>query len=611
MGNDVIKDWIIAPPWDGCAAAAREWNVRPVVAQLLFNRRVACASDAAMFLSPQLAGLHRPDELPGARAAARLLADAVRAGKRIVLYGDYDVDGVTGVAILWHALRVAGAEPQFYVPHRLEEGYGLNAAAIETLAREGAQVIVTVDCGITAVAEAELARSLGVTLIVTDHHQPGREWPVAAVVVHPLGSQEATGGDGGTKDDLLKSQDSSLKSEPQAASPKPQAYPNPDICGAGVAFKLAWAFAQEISGSERVSGEFREFLVDALVLAALGTVADVVPLVGENRIITRCGLARIPECKWVGVKALLAVSDLGDGPVDGQAVGFKLAPRLNAAGRMGHARLAIELFTRADANRAREIATYLDEQNKERQRRERSHAKEAFERVEREGLDGDSNRAIVLATEGWHAGVIGIVAARVMQRYHKPTVLIALDNGVGQGSARSIATFALHEALAACSEHLLAHGGHARAAGLRIKAECVAAFTEAFVRYAGNCLSGTACRPKLKIDATARLMELDDPTVAAILGLGPFGEGNPQPLLASEWLDLVEEPRCVGKSGEHVQLVLRDGDVTRKAIAFGAADHVPALQEHRRCRVAFEPIINEFNGRRRVELQVVDFKFPE
>jgi single-stranded-DNA-specific exonuclease len=582
------KEWIIAPPWEGCAEAARAWGVRPVIAQLLYNRKVCSVDEAAMFLSPQLAGLCAPERLPGARAAARRLAEAVRSRRRIVLYGDYDVDGVTGVAILWHVLRIAGAEPSFYVPHRVEEGYGLNAQAIDSLAADGAELMVSVDCGITAVAEAELARRRGIELIITDHHQAGPSRPAAPVIVHPTAGGSADG-----------------------AGPGDSVYPNPDLCGAGVAFKLAWAFAQEMSGAERVAPAYRSFLMDALVLAALGTVADVVPLVGENRIITRCGLARIRECSFVGLKALREVAGLAEAAIEGEDVGFRIAPRLNAAGRMGHARLAVELFTRADENRAREIAVYLDECNRERQKRERAHAKEACELAERLGFDGDRQRAIVLAAERWHPGVIGIVAARVVDRFHKPTVLIALDGETGQGSARSIPNFPLHEALAACSDHLLAHGGHAMAAGLRIRAVAVPAFTEAFLKYANNCLPGTACRARLRLDGTARLHELDDATVEAIRRLGPFGEANPKPLLATDWVELVEEPRCVGKTGEHVQLTLRDGDVMRKAIAFGAAERVPALQTHRRCRVAFEPIISEFNGRRRVELQVVDFKFPD
>ncbi len=571
------KEWIIHRPWEGRADAARRWNVPPLVAQLLHNRAVDTPESAQAFLAPALNHLHPPHLMPGATEAAARLAAAVRARRKIVLYGDYDVDGITGVAILWHALRLADANVSFYVPHRIEEGYGLNAAALHALADDGAQTIVSIDCGVTAVEVAEVARQRGVELIITDHHQPQAQLPEAAVIVHPT-----VGGE----------------------------YPNKDICGAGVAFKVAWAFAQAMTGAERVSAEYRRFLTEALPLAALGTIADVVPLIGENRIITRCGLALIKDSPFPGIRALLEVAGLADAAIDGTDVGFKLAPRINAAGRMGHARLAIDLLTRADENRAREIALYLDEHNRARQAKQRKHVKVVCELIERAGLDGDTQRGIVLAGEDWHPGVIGIVASQIVNRYHKPTVLIALENGSGQGSARSVPHFAMHKALEACAGHLLSHGGHAMAGGLKIAASAVPDFTAAFVEYANNTLSGSALRPRLRIDGEVELAELDERTVLAMRALGPFGEGNPRPLLATDWLDLAEDPRCVGKSGEHLQLSLGREGKLMKGIAFGAIEHVDALKAHRRCRVAFEPILNEFNGRRKVEMQVVDFKFP-
>jgi len=570
------REWIIHPRWAGCSEAATGWSVPPLVAQLLYNRQVGSPEAARAFLDPKLTDLHPPDALPGAKAAAALLAERIRDGKRIVLYGDYDVDGITGVATLWHVLKLAGAQVSFYVPHRIEEGYGLNATAIRSLAAEGANVVVSVDCGITAVEEAAEARQLGLELIITDHHEPRPELPACAATVHPR-----VGG----------------------------AYPNGDLCGSGVAFKLAWALAQQLCGQDRVAPEFRELLMHTLPLAALGTIADVVPLVGENRIIARCGLALLPASRLAGLRALLDVAGLA-GEVDCTDVGFKLAPRINAAGRMGHARLAIDLLTWADENRAREIALYLDDHNNSRRALQRKHVRRACELIEQAGLDGDTQRAIVLADEQWHPGVIGIVAANVVDRYHKPTVLIALDGEVGHGSARSVPHFAMHEALAACSPHLLSHGGHAMAGGLKIQASAVPAFTEAFVAHANNSLSGSSQRARLRIDGEVDLHELDETTVTALLRLGPFGEGNPKPLLATDWVDLADDPRCVGKSGEHLQLSVRQNGALLKGIAFGAAERATDLKDHRRCRLAFEPIINAFNGRRRVELQVVDFKFP-
>ncbi len=571
------RKWIIPPPAIQCDSLAREWRVPPVVAQLLINRGFSSDQPCNGFLAPQLRDLHAPESLPGVAEASRRIADAVRAKRRIVLYGDYDVDGTTGVAILWHVLRLAGGDVSFYVPHRIDEGYGLNLDAVTALANEGAELIVSVDCGITACDIADSLTDRGVGLIITDHHTPHERIPRAAAIVHP-----SVGG----------------------------SYPNPGLSGAGVAFKLAWAIAQQLCGSERVAPEYRDLLMEMLPLAALGTIADVVPLVGENRVITRHGLNMLPATRLAGLRALIESAGLGGGRINGYDVGFKLAPRINAAGRMGHARLAVELFTRADANRAREIALYLEDHNRSRQSTERKIVKQACERIEQENLAGDARRAIVLAAEGWHAGVIGIVAARIVGRYHRPAVLIALSNGEGQGSARSVQHFDLAAALAECGEHLLAHGGHAAAAGLRIATDRVDAFTEAFVGIANHRLTGEDMIPKLRLDAEVSLDAMTMPTAESIIGLGPFGVGNPKPVLATDWVELASEPRCVGSGSDHLQATFRQNGSQLRAIGFGLAREIDDLKQHRRCRVAFEPIINDFNGRRSVEMQIVDIQFP-
>jgi len=575
----MARDWIVIPAWDRCTEAGQRWGVPPLVAQLLFNRGLTLDDDPRNFINPQLKDLHPPEMLPGARDAARHLAAAIRDGKRILLYGDYDVDGITAVAILWHLLKLAGADPRFYIPHRIGEGYGLNSDALRSIAADGAEVVVTVDCGVTACEAAALAGELGLDLVITDHHMPGTQLPDAAAIVHPTV--------GGT-------------------------YPNPHLCGAGVAFKLAWALAQELSGDTRVNPEYRRFLMlTALPLAALGTIADIVPLRGENRILVRHGLAALPGAPLAGLQALIESAGLSRSRIDDYDVGFKLAPRLNAAGRMGHARLAVELLTRADENRAREIALYLDEHNRARRAKERKTTKEAFEMIERAGLDGDANRAVVLAGEGWHAGIIGLVASRVVDRLHKPTIIISLENGTAQGSGRSIDPFQLHDALQVCAEHLAEFGGHAMAAGLRIEPDKIEAFTEAFVAHANQTLTAADLKPRLRLDAETTLDALNLETVAAIKNLGPFGQGSPKPQLATGWLELSGEPRCVGKSRDHLQVTFQQNGAVTKGIAFGQADVADLLKEHRRCRVAFEPIINDFNGRRSVEMQVIEFKFPE
>lgn len=572
-------EWIIAQPHPDRDRLASQAGIAPLLAQVLLNRDISTAAQVGRFLSPDLGLLLPPEALPNAVSAGRRLAEAVRAGRRIVIYGDYDVDGITATSILWLALRLANANVSFYIPNRLEEGYGVNGEALRSIAAEGDALVITVDSGITAVAEARLARQLGLGLIITDHHEPGPTLPECDCVVHPTacGASE-----------------------------------NPDLSGAGVALKIAWAFAQEFCGTQRVSEQFRNFLLDATTFAALGLVADVVPLTGENRVIAAFGLKYLRRTQNPGLKALLQVSGLeGKSRYDDYDVGFNLAPRLNAVGRLGHARTAVELFTQADGARAAEIAAALDAQNRKRQELERTIAKQAEALVIERGFDRDGCHGIVLACEQWHAGVIGIVASRLVNRFCRPAVLIALENGCGQGSARSVPHFPLHEVLACCGEHLLSHGGHAMAAGVRVAADRVDAFTEAFLAEAARRLTPKDLCPRLYLDDEVELTDLTIDVVDALQRMAPHGTGNPAPRLATGVVELAEPPRVVGKAGNHLQMMVRQGREHRKAIAFNRGDQAEQVNEVRRLRLAFEPIINEWNGRRSVELKVVDWKFGD
>jgi len=311
------------------------------------------------------------------------------------------------------------------------------------------------------------------------------------------------------------------------------------------------------------------------------------------------------------VHGAIEASGLLGRSVSAYDVGFKLAPRINAAGRMGHARLAVELLTSANKSRSQEIALYLDDHNKSRQSLERKIRDQAFEHIEKHNLASDARRAIVVTGEGWHAGVIGIVASRIVGRYHRPAIVIAFSKGEGQGSARSVRHFDLCEALQSCETHLQTYGGHKMAAGLRIRADQIEPFTEAFVEVANNRLTGADMIQRITIDASVSLQELTLPTTDAILNLGPFGQGNPRPKFATQWVTVVDEPRLVGKKQDHLQVCFRENGVQVKGIGFGLGGAIEDLKEHRGCRVAFEPIINEFNGRRSVELQIIDMKFEE
>ena len=552
----------------------------PLVAQLLLLRGISSALETRRFLSPDFRELLGPERLPNAMDAGARLARAAQSGKRIVIYGDYDVDGVTATAILYQGLKLAGAEVDYYIPSRFGEGYGLNREALDKIAADGAQLVVTVDCGITAVEPELHARKLGLELIITDHHEPRDELPAAACIVHPT----ACG----------------------------QICPNPDLSGAGVALKVAWALGQVLNRSGRVTPAFREYLLDATAFAALGLIADVVPLTNENRIITSYGLHQLRHSKNPGLRALLEASGLTHKPsLDDYDVGFILAPRLNAVGRMGHAGQAVELFTRADAARAAEIAAELEIHNRERQNVERRIVKQAEAMVLERGLDRDGCRGIVLASEEWHTGVIGIVASRLVERFGRPTVLIALENGRGQGSGRSIRHFPLHEVLRGCEEHLISHGGHAMAAGVKIEADRIPAFTAAFQEQANQRLTAVDLRPKLRLDDEVELEALTTEVVETTQRMAPFGPGNPRPKLATGVVELAEPPRVVGRNGSHLQLTVRQGRTYRKAIAFGHGSRAQELSERPRFRLAFEPIINEWNGRRSVELKVLDWKWAD
>ncbi len=569
------RRWRIAPPHPDAERLGRALGTAPLVGQILCNRGVSAPEDAQAFLDPKLTHLHDPSDLPDAPRAADRIAAAVRQGERIVIYGDYDVDGITAVAILHALLTLHGASVDSYIPHRTEEGYGVNEDAVRKIIAAGTQVLITVDCGISAAGPLALATAAGIDVIVTDHHTPPDPLPDVYAIVHPA-----------------------LPDRP---------YANPDLSGAGVAFKLAWATARAICGSERVDGPMRDFLLNATSLAALGTIADVVSLVGENRVLATYGLRGLPVSKHSGLRALIEASSLTGETLDAYHVGFVLAPRLNACGRMGHAQLAVELLTTAPPDRAREIAEYLNAQNAERQKVEREIAAAAEEMVVQQGLDDPAHRAIVLASEQWHGGVIGIVASRLVSRFHRPVVLIALGtDGLGHGSGRSIPDFHLCDALAACGEHLLGFGGHAMAGGLKIEPGRIDAFRAAFARHAAERIPEEHLTPVLDLDAETTLAALSYPVVQHLARLAPFGQGNRAPVLAIPHCEIAVPPKRMGRTGTTVGLHVKQGAVSMRAVGFGMGDLADDLRGVRHVDLAATPALNTFNGRTSIELKLED-----
>ena len=600
------RKWRI-PAADPTSAAelARALGTSQVVGQLLLNRGfgVGDLEAARAFIRPELKALIEPSLLPGCTKGAERIARALRDGERIVIYGDYDVDGITATAILWHALVVLGGDPGkiiTYIPHRVDEGYGLNSEALLKLADEGSNVIVSVDCGITAIDEAIFAQEAGIDLILTDHH----EWRVRGADRRRAAGDEAAVGLDHADGDV------ELPDLPQAyAIVHPRLpgseYANPHLTGAGVAFKLAWEVGKQLTGQPRVSTEMRAFLVEAMALAALGTIADVAPLTGENRVIARFGLGGLTSTRLRGLRALIDSAGLGGQNLDSYHVGFLLGPRLNACGRMGHAEQAVRMLTTAGSGEARDIAAYLEQQNRQRQATERVIAAEAVEQIRDRGWDGDGSPAIVVEGEKWHVGVVGIVASRLVDLFHRPAVVLATENGSATGSGRSIPAFHLARALTRCSDLLESHGGHAMAAGVRLKSERIEDFRERLVELARRELSQEDLSPTMRADAEVGLDCIGRPLVGELERLGPYGVGNPKPLLVFRDLTVLRA-RCCGKDGAHLQLLLEGSARRMKAIAFRCGQLAERLRPGDVIDLVGEPSLNEWNGMVSVELTVRD-----
>jgi single-stranded-DNA-specific exonuclease len=483
------------------------------------------------------------------------------------VHGDYDADGICATALAVLLLRELKADVAWHLPSRFEEGYGLNADTLTRLSDEGFHLVVTVDCGITAVAEVEHARSLGLEVVVTDHHRPADGFP-ACPVVAPL------------KGD----------------------YPFTGLCGTGVVWKLA----QALLGSDH------PFLERHLDIVALATVADVVPLVDENRILVRHGLNCLRHYPTPGITALERVTKLDKKrELDCEDIGFTIGPRLNAAGRLGQAQLALELLTTDSTERAESLARYIHDLNDQRKTLERSVYK-AANKLAQDAGDPLSMPALVLAGRGWHSGVIGIVAGRLAEHYHRPTILISLDElgaKPGMGSGRSAGGFDLHAGLTACSEHLIGHGGHQAAAGLTIEESSIEPFRRDFCAHAERIISQDERIAEIFVDAETPLTALTHQTVRQIESLAPFGHGNERPMLCTTDVRLAEPPRRIGETGHHLSLRLEQHGVAIRAVAFGGGDWEDDLNKASGpLSVAFKPIINSFRGRVTVEMQLADWR---
>ncbi len=535
------------PPVPGATVAAleRELGVPGPVAQVLARRGLGDPAAARAWMAAD--ERHEPSAFAGIASAVELVLRHVAEGSRITIHGDYDVDGVCSTAILVRALRALGAEPTWFLPSRTEDGYGLSAATARRLADRGTQLLITADCAVTAVEEVALARSLGMDVVVTDHHSPRADGALPdAPLVHP-----ALCG-----------------------------YPCAELCAGGVAHKLAGAL-YAAAGRDAAEAD------DDLDLVALATVADCVPLVGENRRLVREGLRALARTTKPGLRALMRVAQVDPSRADATSIGFRLAPRLNAAGRVARADSALELVLTGDADRAERIAEELDRLNADRRHVETRILFEAEAQVASQG----EQPAYVLAGDGWHPGVIGIVASRIAERHHRPVVLVALDGEEGTGSGRSIPAFDLLGGLDAAAAHLVRHGGHRAAAGCTVRREDVAAFRAAFCAHAAATLRPEDLVPVQRVDAVVAGDELGLDLAEALGDLAPFGMGNPSVTLLVPAARLTD-PRPMGE-GKHLRFTVQSGGLRARAVAFGTTK-LPAEDEP--VDAVFELERNEFNG---------------
>jgi single-stranded-DNA-specific exonuclease len=573
MGLGLGRRWILSGDPDGVDRLVRELSLHPLTARVLANRGFADPAAAERFLTASLADLPDPFLMLGMRAAVDRLIRAMDGGEAICCYGDYDVDGVTSTALLADFLKSAGAKVTTYTPHRLVEGYGLNQGAVTRLAGEGIKLIVTLDCGITSVEEVAAASRLGADTIVVDHHTVPVELPAASAILNP--HQPGCG------------------------------YPSKLLAAVGVTFCLVMALRRTLRergtfGPQRPEPNLKE----CLDLVALGTIADVVPLLEVNRLLVRGGLEVLARGRRPGVRALKVVAGIEpNAAVSAGQVGFGLAPRINAAGRLDDAGRGVRLLLARESAQATALAEELDRENQSRREIERRMLDEAlFDAGERVAAGA---RGLVLSRPDWHPGVVGIVASRVVERFHRPAVLVGLSDGVGKGSGRSIEGFHLYEALARCSDHLVRFGGHKHAAGVTVDPAALPAFCEAFERHAGETLRPEDLVPRCRLEGWLEEGHLDPRAATALERLAPFGAGNPEPLFA-----LRSKPRgvrTVGEGGAHLKLRLGSAGVD--AIGFGLGDRRDLCGDEVEAAVTLG--FDEWGGNRRLQLRVKDLRAPQ
>ena len=568
---------VVAPRWQSLAcddtasaSLAAALDIAPVVARLLCQRGFTDPERAFRFLNPSLDQLHDPMALAGMRVAVDRVLAAVANNERIAIHGDYDVDGITSTVILRRALELLGGDVVHFLPERLRDGYGLQPAAIERLHADGVRLVISVDCGIRGADAAKRARELGVDLIITDHHEPDVELPPALAVINP------------------KRADCS--------------YPDKHLAGVGVALKLVQALCTRANREAWLPGFVK--------IAAIGTLADVVPLVGENRVIAKVGLDLLSKGPHkVGLRALLDVSGLTGKTIDSYHIGFMVAPRVNAAGRMSTPDIAARLLLAVDeamAEEVRELALRLDGENVKRQEEE-AEILAAAKKIVTGDPDVGARSVLVVAGDHWHRGVIGIVASKLVDAFHRPAIVLSVEGDIAHGSCRSIPCFDMLGALERCAHLLTRFGGHRQAAGLALDPQRVREFRLAVNDVADETLGPDDLMPRLRIDADLGFRGITGSVAAGVASLAPFGAGNPKPVFAARGVEIIDGPRKLKE--RHLRMALKQDGRIFRAVAWRAAERHDSLTEHKASvDVAFSLDQNQYNGETFVELSIADFR---
>lgn len=542
-------------------------GISPAMAVILMNRGIKTEKAVSSYLRKSLEDIHNPFMLDDMEEASERILSALDKKEKIVIYGDYDVDGITATSVVYEFLKSQGADVSYYIPDRFSEGYGINVLAINKIARNGAKLMITVDCGITAVGEVEFAKTQGLDIIITDHHTCREELPKAVAVINP------------------KRPDSS--------------YPFPHLAGVGVAFKLILALAIKLGIPTK------EVFMEYVDMVALGTIADVVPLTGENRVIADKGINAIENTKNKGMKALLDIAGAGGKSVDVNSVAFFASPRLNAAGRLENASLSVELMTCRDDGRAKEIAEHLEELNSKRKAIEQKIFDEAYRQAEEMPED---TLVYVIVGENWNHGVIGIVASRLSEMFYRPCILISVENGKGKGSGRSVPEMNLFDALSDSEELLTAFGGHSQAAGLSVTEENIPEFTNKINEFAKKTIDVASLVPKLYIDCNLSGASVTMQSAKMLETLAPFGEGNEVPVFSMQGLKVMAV-QSMGADKKHLRLRLSDGNGIFNAVGFGMGEYEEVIKQGMTVNVAFNMNINTYQGSESLQLILKDIKF--